>query len=280
MRKEGVVVVSWDGTADGIEPCFHSQRNKEFLKMPQRRICGVFENISVVFRAVRVLGGTLCRERVFEPADGVEIFIIGTHEYDGGHVTTSIGRTVKEAVLPVKNRWQCGSCQVLSTTDALEDAWARSPGSFLAEQLFEGCDFACLSFNGGLMDYAPVSDEQAMLFAVIRRLVSIVIETGQSFSRKDSDEDRKWLTGRGIDCCTTSTYVRTTSTSWILVGNNWSCSLTTSPCAERCLHLHDLRQRVFLEVVFPGKSSRPWLRWIVAGAGEVVAQVPVSVVLQ
>ena len=57
---------SWEGTADSIEPCFHPRQNKDFLKMPQRCICGVFVSISAVFRTVRVVGGVLCRTRVFE----------------------------------------------------------------------------------------------------------------------------------------------------------------------------------------------------------------------
>ena len=163
--------------------------------MPQRRICGVFENISVVFRAVCVLGSTLCCKRVSGPADGVEIFVIGTREYDGGCMMTSTGWTVKAAVLPVKNRWQCGSCQVPSTTSALKDAWAWCPGNSLAERLFEGCGFACLSFNGELMDYVSVSDGQAMLFAVIRRLVSVVIEIDQLFFGRNMTRTEGGLLG-------------------------------------------------------------------------------------
>ena len=41
-------------------------KTRSFLKMPQRCICGVFMSISVVFCAVRVVGGVLCRLRVFE----------------------------------------------------------------------------------------------------------------------------------------------------------------------------------------------------------------------
>ena len=62
---------SWDGTADGIEPCFHPQRNtRNFLK--------VFEGISKMSRAVHsVLGGDLCRGCVFEFADdGEAIFLV------------------------------------------------------------------------------------------------------------------------------------------------------------------------------------------------------------
>ena len=44
---------------------FFPQQNKEFLKMPQRCICGVFMSISVVVCAVRVVGGVLCCMRVF-----------------------------------------------------------------------------------------------------------------------------------------------------------------------------------------------------------------------
>ena len=60
---EWVSVESWDGTADGIEPCFHPQRNtRSFLK--------VYEGISKMSRAVHsVLGGDLCRGCAFEFAD-------------------------------------------------------------------------------------------------------------------------------------------------------------------------------------------------------------------
>ena len=55
-----------------------SMKDKEFLKMPQLRICRVFENISVMFHAVHVLGGVSCCGCALEFADDVENLINST----------------------------------------------------------------------------------------------------------------------------------------------------------------------------------------------------------
>ena len=65
---------SWEREVKNGESRFFSQpTNQEFLKMPQRCICGVFTSISAVLRYVFVVGGVLCRMRVWG-SEGVVMF--------------------------------------------------------------------------------------------------------------------------------------------------------------------------------------------------------------
>merc|ERR1712066_1120395 len=87
---------------------------------------------------------------------------VGTHEYKGEALATSVDWTKKGAVTAVKNQGQCGSCWSFSTTGSLEGAWeiAGNPLTSFSEQQFVDCDKVDQGCNGGLMDNAFKFAEQ------------------------------------------------------------------------------------------------------------------------
>lgn len=76
---------------------------------------------------------------------------LGSHSWRGESLLESIDWVAKNAVTPVKNQGQCGSCWSFSVTGALEGAWQIATGSLvsLSEQEFVDCDSGNDGCDGG-----------------------------------------------------------------------------------------------------------------------------------
>ena len=72
-------------------------------------------------------------------------------ELDDSNLEASIDWRSRNAVTPVKNQGQCGSCWAFSATSAIEGHHAIQQGTLLSlsEQQLVDCDTTCYGCNGG-----------------------------------------------------------------------------------------------------------------------------------
>jgi hypothetical protein len=85
-----------------------------------------------------------------------ELNPLGIHRYNGEVLPPSVDWRTKDAVTPVKNQGQCGSCWSFSATGAMEGAWQIATGSLvsLSEQQLVDCDTDLDGCDGGISSYA------------------------------------------------------------------------------------------------------------------------------
>merc|ERR1711865_1197871 len=172
---------------------------------------------------------------------------VGAHGHSGKPAVSDIDWSTKNAVTPVKDRGQCGSCWAFSSTGGTEGQWAQATGSLMDSAFsfyeteniatessypYTASDGTCkTSFTtaipaGSVTGYTDVSSETDLLDAVSTvGPISVAIEADQSSFQMYSSGVLSGTCGTSLDHGVLAVGFGTLSgTDYWKVKNSWGGS--------------------------------------------------------